>query len=143
MGNRALATNNVMHEVRSSGCQIPTTCGSLLGAAAQGTLGIRMGMIASPLLALSGRGFIPGAGIIAVTSLTVGVVVRGRGTDVGPAFPSWGASRAWRGHRQGRRGRVGAVGPPMALVYRHADLRVARFTLSAFFTVDSLMRSLN
>jgi uncharacterized protein len=49
-----------------------------LGAAVQGTLGIGMGMVASPLLVLADRDFVPGAIIIAVIPLGVTVAARDR-----------------------------------------------------------------
>jgi uncharacterized membrane protein YfcA len=49
-----------------------------VGAAVQGTIGIGMGMIASPLLVLADRDFIPGAVIIAVIPLGLTVALRDR-----------------------------------------------------------------
>jgi uncharacterized protein len=48
----------------------------LVGAAVQGALGIGMGMIASPLLAIVDHGFIPGAIVISVLPLSVGVILQ-------------------------------------------------------------------
>jgi uncharacterized protein len=49
-----------------------------VGAAVQGTLGIGLGMIASPMLALADPAFIPGAIVIAVIPLSVSVAFRER-----------------------------------------------------------------
>ncbi|HWM22797.1 MAG TPA: sulfite exporter TauE/SafE family protein [Ilumatobacteraceae bacterium] len=48
----------------------------LIGAAVQGALGIGMGMIASPLLAIADHGFIPGAIVISVLPLSLAVVLQ-------------------------------------------------------------------
>ena len=48
----------------------------LVGAAVQGALGIGMGMIASPLLAIADHGFIPGAIVISVLPLSLAVVLQ-------------------------------------------------------------------
>ncbi|MGH9133010.1 MAG: TSUP family transporter [Ilumatobacteraceae bacterium] len=48
----------------------------IVGAAVQGALGIGMGMIASPLLAIADRGFIPGAIVISVLPLSLAVIVK-------------------------------------------------------------------
>jgi uncharacterized protein len=159
----------------------------LLGSAVQGTLGIGMGMVASPLLALADRDFIPGAIVIAVIPLTVGIVVRERshvdhrgaglaligrvpGVIIGSAavaltgprflavlvatsvlvavaasvrsvrFSTTPRTLVTAGLASGFTGTTtGVGGPPMAFVYQHADPRVTRSTLSAFFTVGSLM----
>lgn len=159
----------------------------LLGSAVQGTLGIGMGMVASPLLALADRDFIPGAIVISVLPLTIGIVLRERahvdrrgagialvgrvpgviigsaavaltgprflavlvGTSVLAAVAASAASVRFTttptalvtaGLASGFTGTTtGVGGPPMAFVYQHADPRVTRSTLSAFFTVGSLM----
>jgi uncharacterized protein len=48
----------------------------LVGAAVQGALGIGMGMIASPLLAIADHGFIPGAIVISVLPLSLAVILQ-------------------------------------------------------------------
>jgi hypothetical protein len=48
----------------------------VVGAAVQGALGIGMGMIASPLLAIADHGFIPGAIVISVLPLSLAVVLQ-------------------------------------------------------------------
>jgi hypothetical protein len=48
----------------------------LVGAAVQGALGIGMGMIASPLLAIADHGFIPGAIVISVLPLSFFVILQ-------------------------------------------------------------------
>jgi uncharacterized protein len=172
-----------------------TAVGCLLviavGAAVQGTLGIGMGMIASPLLVLADRDFIPGAVIIAVIPLGVTVALRDRhaidvrgaglallgrlpGVVVGAltvaamgprvlaalvggsvlaavaasllasrlarAIPMTPASLVVAGVASGFTGTTtGVGGPPMALTYQHADPATMRSTLSAFFTVGSIM----
>ena len=96
----------------------------------RGTLGIGMGVIASPLLALSDRDFIPGAVAVAAIALKVGVVLRERAHEgrrwAGIALARTRARRyhrqccggadrtsvpggAGRRQRPGRRGRVGEV----------------------------------
>jgi uncharacterized membrane protein YfcA len=162
-----------------------------LGATVQGTIGIGMGMIASPILVLADRDFIPGAIVIAVVPLGLTVALRERaaidragagialvgrvpGVIVGSltvaaighralAFLVSGsvlfavaasivASRAARviphnpaslfvaGVASGFTGTAtGVGGPPMALTYQHRDAATIRATLSAFFTVGSIM----
>lgn len=158
-----------------------------VGAVVQGTLGIGMGMIASPMLALADRDFIPVALLVAVIPLSFGVAVRehgeidrkgaglalvGRvpGAMLGAAAVAWtgprflaglvgtsvllavGASLAnvrfhptdraifTAGLASGFTGTTtGVGGPPMALTYQHSDPAVMRATISAFFTLGSIM----
>lgn len=158
-----------------------------IGAVVQGTLGIGLGMIASPMLALADRDFIPAAVLIAVIPLTFGVALRERGEIdrrgaglalIGrvPGVIIGAAAVAWTGPRflavlvavsvllavaaslanvrfhptdraiftaglaSGFTGTTtGVGGPPMALTYQHSDPAVMRSTISAFFTVGSLM----
>lgn len=81
-----------------------------LGSIVQGTLGIGLGMIASPMLALADRDFIPGAILIAVIPLTVGITMREHATvdrpgvyaALGGRFPGvlvGAAAVAWTGPR--------------------------------------------
>jgi uncharacterized protein len=159
----------------------------MLGAAVQGTFGIGMGLVASPLLALADRDFIPGAIVIAVIPLSVGMMLRERshvdrrgaglaligrvpGVIIGSAavaltgprflavlvgtsvlaavaaslrsvrFATTPRTLMTAGLASGFTGTTtGVGGPPMAFVYQRADPRVTRSTLSAFFTVGSLM----
>ena len=158
-----------------------------LGAVVQGTLGIGLGMIASPMLALADRDFIPAAVLIAVIPLSFGVALRERaeidkrgaglallgripGVIVGAAAVAWTGPRFLAvlvgvsvllavaaslanvrfypsdraiftaGLASGFRGTTtGVGGPPMALTYQHSDPAVMRSTISAFFTVGSIM----
>jgi uncharacterized protein len=158
-----------------------------VGAVVQGTLGIGLGMIASPLLALADRDFIPGAILIAVIPLSLGIALRERGhidrrgagvalvgrvpgavvgaaavALTGPRFlavlvgvsvlaavAASLASVRFRttdravfvaGMASGFTGTTtGVGGPPMALTYQHSDPAVMRSTISAFFTVGSIM----
>ena len=72
----------------------------LVGAAVQGALGIGMGMIASPLLAIADHGFIPGAIVISVLPLSLAVILQEhhhidrRGRRPGAARASTGRGRS-------------------------------------------------
>lgn len=158
-----------------------------VGAVVQGTLGIGLGMVASPLLALTDRDFIPGAVLLAVLPLTVGVAVGERaaidrrgvglatigrlpGAVVGAIAVAWTGPRFLAtlvgvsvllavlasvanvrflptdravftaGFASGFTGTTtGVGGPPMALTYQHGDPAVMRSTISAFFTIGSVM----
>jgi uncharacterized protein len=50
----------------------------LVGSAVQATIGIGMGMLAAPVLAMADPDFVPGAIVIAVIPLSVSVAVQGR-----------------------------------------------------------------
>nr|MCU0261750.1 sulfite exporter TauE/SafE family protein [Ilumatobacteraceae bacterium] len=50
----------------------------MVGSAVQATIGIGMGMLAAPVLAMADPGFVPGAIVIAVIPLGVSVAVQGR-----------------------------------------------------------------
>lgn len=82
-----------------------------LGAVVQGTLGIGLGMVASPVLALVDRDFIPVAVLVAVIPLTIGVALGERssidrrgawlalagrvpGSIVGTAAVAWATTRS-------------------------------------------------
>lgn len=68
-----------------------------LGASVQGAMGFGMGMLASPALKLIDHGFVPGAVLIAVIPLTLGVALR-----------EW--SRIdWRGFRWALCGRIPGI----------------------------------
>lgn len=158
-----------------------------LGAVVQGTLGIGLGMVASPVLALVDRDFIPVAVLVAVIPLTIGVALGERssidrrgawlalagripGSVVGTAAVAWASTRSLvvlvavsvllavvasllrvqfrttdravfaAGVASGFTGTTtGVGGPPMALTYQHGDPAVMRATLSAFFTIGSLI----
>lgn len=47
-----------------------------VGSVVQGTLGIGLGLIAAPMLALADRAFVPGAILVAVIPLTIGMAMR-------------------------------------------------------------------
>jgi uncharacterized membrane protein YfcA len=49
-----------------------------IGSVVQGTLGIGLGMVSAPLLALADREFIPGAILVAVIPLTIAMAIRER-----------------------------------------------------------------
>lgn len=171
----------------SVGVALACVAVAFVGAAVQGTLGIGMGMVTAPFLALADRDFIPGAIVLAVIPLTVGIVARERshvdrrgawlalvgrvpgviigsvavaltgprflavlvGTSVLGAVTASVTALRFRpspralvaaGMASGFTGTTtGVGGPPMAFVYQHADPRVTRSTLSAFFTVGSVM----
>lgn len=158
-----------------------------LGAVVQGTLGIGLGMVASPVLALVDRDFIPAAVLVAVIPLTIGVALGERssidrrgagfaligrvpGSIVGAAAVAWATPRSLvvlvavsvllavlasllsvqfrttdravfvAGVASGFTGTTtGVGGPPMALTYQHGDPAVMRATLSAFFTIGSIL----
>ena len=162
-----------------------------VGAAVQGTIGIGMGMIASPLLVLADRAFVPGAIVISVVPLGLTVAIRERhaidrrgaavalvgrvpGVVVGSltvaalghralallvglsvlgavaisvvahraarVIPTTPASLLVAGAASGFTGTTtGVGGPPMALTYQQGDPATIRATLSAFFTIGSLM----
>lgn len=158
-----------------------------LGAVVQGTLGIGLGMVAAPLLALTDRDFIPGAVLLAVLPLTVGVAVAERasvdrrgvglatagrvpGAVVGALAVAWAGPRFLAtlvavsvllavlasvtnvhflptdravftaGLASGFTGTTtGIGGPPIAVTYQHSDPAVMRATISAFFTLGSVM----
>lgn len=163
----------------------------LVGAVIQGTLGIGLGMVSAPILAIADRDLIPVAILICVLPLTVSMVVRERASidRRGVVLPVIGrvpgvalgaAAVALAGDRilsvlvaisvlgavaasvlatnRGLRFRTtrtslvaaGAVsgfmgtttgigGPPMALTYQHADAAVMRSTISAYFTIGSML----
>ncbi|MEX2625638.1 MAG: sulfite exporter TauE/SafE family protein [Ilumatobacteraceae bacterium] len=83
---------------------------AFIGAVVQGTLGIGLGMVASPVLALTDPDFIPGAVLLAVLPLTVGVAIgerasvdrRGVGLATAGRLPGTvigAAAVAWTGPR--------------------------------------------
>ncbi len=160
---------------------------AFVGAVVQGTLGIGLGMVASPMLALTDRDFIPGAVLVAVLPLTIGVAIgerasvdrRGVGLATAGRLPGvviGAVAVAWTGPRflatlvgvsvllavvasvanvrfmptdravftagfaSGFTGTTtGVGGPPIALTYQHGDPTVMRSTISAFFTIGSIM----
>jgi uncharacterized membrane protein YfcA len=158
-----------------------------IGATVQASIGIGLGMIASPLLLLADPDFIPAAIMLAVLPLTltiawvdrqhvaprdVGFAVLGRvpGTiagalvvasmsDVvlavlvaGSVLLAVVASLTGRLFRPTDRALVvaglasgfagtttGVGGPPMALTYQNSDAATMRATISAFFSIGSVM----
>ena len=155
----------------------------VVGAAVQGSIGIGLGLVAAPVLALVDADFLPISVVVAVVPLGVGVIARDH------ALIAWNEVAvailgrmpgvtvgAWLVHRMGanaisivigisvllavagsltsRRFRptrrnlaiagfasgitgtaAGIGGPPMALTYQHADGRVLRATLAAYFAI--------
>jgi uncharacterized membrane protein YfcA len=158
-----------------------------VGATVQASIGIGLGMIASPMLALADTDFIPAAIMIAVLPLTftiawidrehiaprdVGFALVGRvpGTIAGAlvvaaltdqvlavmvagsvllAVVASITGRLFRptdralmvaGLASGFAGTTtGVGGPPMALTYQNSDPATMRATISAFFSIGSLM----
>ncbi len=158
-----------------------------LGAVVQASIGIGLGMIASPVLLLADPDFIPAALILAVLPLTftiawidrthiepreVGFAVAGRvpGTIAGAlvvaslsdrvlavlvagsVLLAVVASITGRLFRPTDRSLVvagmasgfaatttGVGGPPMALTYQNSDPATMRATISAFFSIGTLM----
>jgi len=158
-----------------------------LGAVVQASIGIGLGMIASPMLLLADPDFIPAALILAVLPLTftiawidrthiepreVGFAVAGRipGTIAGAlvvaslsdrvlavlvagsVLLAVVASITGRLFRPTDRSLVvagmasgfaatttGVGGPPMALTYQNSDPATMRATISAFFSIGTLM----
>jgi uncharacterized membrane protein YfcA len=158
-----------------------------VGATVQASIGIGLGMIASPVLALADPDFIPAAIMLAVLPLTVAVawadrshvarrdvgfalVGRVPGTIVGAlvvaalsdqllavmvagsvllAVVASITGRIFRptdralvvaGLASGFAGTTtGVGGPPMALTYQRSDPATMRATISAFFSIGSLL----
>jgi uncharacterized protein len=158
-----------------------------VGATVQASIGIGLGMIASPVLALADTDFIPAAIMLAVLPLTftiawvdrehiaprdVGFALIGRvpGTIAGAlvvaalsdrvlavmvalsvllAVAASITGRLFRptdralmvaGLASGFAGTTtGVGGPPMALTYQNSDPATMRATISAFFSIGSLM----
>jgi uncharacterized protein len=158
-----------------------------IGATVQASIGIGLGMIASPMLALADPDFIPAAIMLAVLPLTftiawvdrrhiapreVGFALIGRvpGTIAGALvvaalsdrflavmvagsvllavvasitgrlFRPTDRSLMVAGLASGFAGTTtGVGGPPMALTYQNADPATMRATISAFFSIGSLM----
>lgn len=158
-----------------------------VGATVQASIGIGLGMIASPMLALADTDFIPAAIMLAVLPLTftiawvdrehiaprdVGFALVGRvpGTIAGAlvvaalsdrvlavmvaasvllAVVASITGRLFRptdkalmvaGLASGFAGTTtGVGGPPMALTYQNSDPATMRATISAFFSIGSLM----
>jgi uncharacterized protein len=173
------------------GLTIAATAACLLavyvGATVQASVGIGVGMIASPVLALVDPAFIPAAILISILPLSVsvawadrphidrrGVVVALIGRVPGVIIGAWVAaslsdtviallvagsvlfavvvsvttkrfrtttpSLMLAGMASGFTGTTtGVGGPPMALTYQRQDPAMIRSTLSAFFTVGSLI----
>jgi uncharacterized protein len=166
---------------------VACTLAVYVGAAVQATIGIGVGMIASPVLALADPDFIPATIVISVLPLTfavawvdrahieargVGFALLGRVPGVvigalivaavsdellalmvaGSVLLAVGASMTRRrfeptdrslmvaGLASGFTGTTtGVGGPPMALTYQHSDPAVMRSSISAFFSIGSMM----
>ncbi len=158
-----------------------------VGATVQASIGIGLGMIASPMLALADTDFIPAAIMMAVLPLTftiawvdrefiekrdVGFALIGRvpGTIIGALvvaaltdqvlavmvaasvllavvasvtgrlFQPTDRALTVAGLASGFAGTTtGVGGPPMALTYQNSDAATMRATISAFFSIGSLM----
>lgn len=171
----------------SIGVAIACMMAVYLGAVVQASIGIGVGMIASPVLTLADPAFIPAAILISILPLTVAVAwtdrtsIERRGVGLaligrvpGIALGAYVAAslsdnvlavlvaasvllaviasvttRRFRptapslmiaGLASGFTGTTtGVGGPPMALTYQHSDAATMRSTLSAFFSIGSLL----
>lgn len=158
-----------------------------VGSVVQATIGIGLGMLASPVLALVDHDFIPAAIMIAVVPLSftvawadrrhiegrhVGLAILGRlpgvvlgawvvsivsdetlalvvagavmlavvASVVGRVFAPTPSAIVGAGIGSGFTGTAtGIGGPPIALVYQHADPSAMRATISAFFAIGAVM----
>jgi uncharacterized membrane protein YfcA len=158
-----------------------------VGATVQSSIGIGLGMIAAPVLALTDPGFVPAAIVVVVLPMSIAVAAADRDhiltRDVGLAllgripgvivagvvvasisdrvlglivagsvllavvaslagriFRTTPAALAVAGAASGFTGTAtGVGGPPMALVYQRSDPATMRATLSAFFSIGTLL----
>ncbi len=158
-----------------------------VGATVQSSIGIGLGMIAAPVLALADPDFVPSAIVIVVLPMSIAIAWVDRthivGRDVGLAlvgrvpgvivagivvaaisdrtlglivaasvllaviaslagrvFRTTPAALVAAGAASGFTGTAtGVGGPPMALVYQRSDAATMRATLSAFFSIGTLL----